>query len=807
MSAIGLDVGDGVAKIDFNHRFESSVPEDTVVALNKLCAPCSAFVEKSTLLKRLGRKDIKIGAEEFGHVGTARDLKAGYGSGECHFCALLWLRAGGSHFDPEKLTTAIDLDSPLEVRLSARDVEKEYEIMVARETDKTKKLWYKIASMPPISDNGYLDLRILALNKDKVYADLHIHHSSNPKLNTATLGFTSSPVSARHSDNFAQIKTWLDHCTATHTRCRELPDLVAPTAQLPSRLLDVSSGAIKLDCSLPDSGPLPYTTLSHMWGTDPSACPQLLLSTLAEFESSIDIGALPPKYAYAIQITRALGYRYIWIDSLCIIQDSPQDWQTEALKMAGVYGRSALNISYVFPPDKDLPENYIRDPRVVLPCVVPTPGGKSKSKSDEEGKLVISHRPGFNRPAWSPTVYKQIWPLLSRGWVFQERLLCSKTVYFGQDRLLWECCEEIVDEYFGPLTTVPGSKSHFHRVITGLAEGLGAAKEVAKGRKVERGKGEKFAVVEYDEDQSKADEQWGPLVRDYRAGELTKEFDRGIAFAGIARAIQASAGVTYLAGLWKELFAFDLLWTTGLVVVSDEERAKAEKRKLEAKPAPSWSWFSVVPTASKMGGDVLGWPFRTTMQTYRKHALFEAAVVGFEHPKIDTPDALLHDFDGMTVTLRAKRIPCGFEWWDQFDMLCVLPFGDVKWIMGKHENVIGGQAVTPRVLKYAHDDATVKKGDVLPEGACMVLTVEQAWHVDPADPTKKTQGHVKGKEIPEGWTTSYQYAGIVVVPAGVGGKERETWRRVGAFMLFDNITGHELVGPFDETGEEDIVLV
>ncbi|KAK0614349.1 heterokaryon incompatibility protein-domain-containing protein [Immersiella caudata] len=803
MSAIGLDVADSVTKISFNDRFEASVPDDTVVTLNKLCAPCTAFVEKSIFLKRLGRKDIKIEAEELGHVGTPRDLKAGYQSGDCHLCALLWLRAGGAYLEPGNPKTEVDLDAPLEVKMVARDVEKEYEIMVARETDKTKKLWYKIASMPPISDRGFLDLRITALIKDKVYADLHIHHSSNPKLNAATLGFTSSPISARHSDNYAQIKTWLDHCTSTHTRCRELPDLVSPTAQLPSRLLDVSDNAIKLDCSLPASDLLPYTTLSHMWGTDPSACPQLLLSTLESFRSSIDINDLPPKYAYAIHITRALGYRFIWIDSLCIIQDSAPDWQTEALKMAGVYGRSVLNISFVFPPDKDLRENYLRDPRVLLPCVTASPG---KKKSDEDqDKLVISYRPGFHRPAWSPTVYKKIWPLLSRGWVFQERLLCSKTVYFGQDRLLWECCEEIVDEYYGPLTTMPGSKSHFHRVITGLAAGLKGVAEAAeanKGRRVEREKGEKYASVVYDEDQSKADEQWGPLARDYRAGELTKEFDRGIAFAGIARAIQSSAGVTYLAGLWKELFAFDLLWTTGLVVVSDEEREKSEKRKLEAKPAPSWSWFSVVPTASKMGGDVLGWPFRTNMQVYKRHALFEAEVLAFKHPKGGSLDVLLHDFDGMSVTLKAKKVQCGFEWWDQFDLFCVLPFGDVKWVMGKNENVIAGQAVTPRVLQYAHDDATVKNGDVLPQGAHMVLTVEQAWHVDPADPTKKTHGYVKGKEIPDGWTTSYQYAGIVVVPA-----EGETWRRIGAFMLFDNITGHELVGPFDEVAEEDIVLV
>ena len=573
-----------------------------------------------------------------------------------------------------------------------------------------------------------------------------------------------------------------------------------------------------------------------MWGPDPSLCPQLTLSTLASFSADIPIGSLPDKYAFAVRITRALGYRFIWIDSLCIIQDSAEDWRREALKMAAVYGRSELNVSYVYPPssDRDVAGNYMRDGRVNLPCCTPHPyhshsgGGKKKKKTssaegegdeaDETEKLIISHRPNFHRPTWSPTLYKRIWPLLSRGWVFQERLLCRCTVYFGQERLLWECSSGIADEYYGPLTTVPGSKSHFFRLITGLASSSGGGVSKPSGAAFPAGAIE--GTPDYDEDRGSANEQWGPLVKDYRAGELTKEYDRGIAFAGIARAIQASAKTTYLAGLWRELFAFDLLWTVGLVVVSEEEKKKAEARRamMAAGGAPSWSWFAVVPTANKMGGDVLDWPFRTTcVQVHRRFSLFEAAVVGFRHPKLgsgeggdgdgDNSDVLLHDFAGMSVTLRARRVGCGFEWWDDYGMLYVLPRGEAKWVMGRRPNVWKGEAVTPRVLKYAHDDPAVKKGDAMPGDACMVLTVEQAWHGDGAGLEKKTHAYVRGREIPEGWTTSYQYAGIVVVPAEDGEDGSRRWKRIGAFMLFDNVTGYDVSGPFDGAAEEDIVLV
>ncbi|KAK1751059.1 heterokaryon incompatibility protein-domain-containing protein [Echria macrotheca] len=821
MTAIATDQDNNLARIPFAARFEGSVPESTVVTLNTLCKPCDDFVQSSALLRRLGRgKDIRIGVEETGTVGTPRDLRRGYHSGECHLCALLWVRAGGHLLDPGTDGTGGvgSADEPVEVRLTARDPEKEYEIMVGKETDRAKKLWYKIASSPGISENGYIDLSINLVRKDKVYADLHVHHSSNPKLNKETLNFTSSPISSLHPSTYSKIKAWQQNCSTSHARCRQFPHLVSPTRRLPSRLLDLSNDRVRLEPSvssiLSENPNLEYTTLSHMWGLNPSSCPQLQLSTLAAFTLDIPLSSLPDKYVYAIHITRALGYRYIWIDSLCIIQDSPEDWTREALLMASVYGGTAVNISYTFPPDSDTPQNHLRDPRVHLPCLTSPP---SSSKWNEK-TLVINYRPGYHRPAWSPTVYKTLWPLLSRGWVFQERLLCPRTVYIGQDRQLWECCDAIIDEFYGPLTTVPGSKSHFHRIITGIAASFHSEATAPQTTAADSSppeaekKKNKNLFLDFDEDRTNADAQWGPLVRDYRAAELTKEFDRGIAFAGIARAIQAAAGVTYLAGLWRELFAFDMLWSVGLALVGDNaaaEQAKVDKRKREMKKAPSWSWFAIVPMATAIGGDVLDWPFRTTMQTYRRHGVFEASVLGYRHPKAGAgagggSDVLLHDFEGMSVTLRAKRIPCGFEWWDEFGMLYVVPFGETELIMGRHANMWRGEAVRPRVLKYAHDESSVKKGDVLPEGAHMVLTVEQAWHVDAADVAKRTYDFVRGEDVPSTWKTSYQYAGIVVVPAGGGA---EGWRRIGAFMLFDDFTGHEVRGPFDGVSEEELVLV
>ena len=59
----------------------------------------------------------------------------------------------------------------------------------------------------------------------------------------------------------------------------------------------------------------------------------------------IMLADLPPIFQDAISITRRLGCRYLWIDRLCIIQDSVSDWQMELAKMAEIYSNAVLNIS------------------------------------------------------------------------------------------------------------------------------------------------------------------------------------------------------------------------------------------------------------------------------------------------------------------------------------------------------------------------------------------------------------------------------------------------------------------------------
>ena len=113
---------------------------------------------------------------------------------------------------------------------------------------------------------------------------------------------------------------------------------------MPTRLLDVSCESnIRLVTMAPVADSEPYITLSHQWGT--AIFKKLTSGTVAEMEQSILIEKLPKTFLDAIAVTRRLKCRYLWIDSLCIIQDSWDDWEKEAGLMSKVYQNGLCNIA------------------------------------------------------------------------------------------------------------------------------------------------------------------------------------------------------------------------------------------------------------------------------------------------------------------------------------------------------------------------------------------------------------------------------------------------------------------------------
>jgi len=181
------------------------------------------------------------------------------------------------------------------------------------------------------------------------------------------------------SQDLQTIRTWISSCEASHEHCRP------PNTFFPARIIDVEDaylGLVRLrnrddvkmqhgikkeemsrQTTSPGSTSIfrypAYWTLSHRWG-DPEYITQLLKTTEHRFREGIAFDDLSPTFRDAALLVHRLGYRYIWIDSLCIFQDSPTDWQQEANAMGDVYHHPYCNISAVGPSSNPSKEGLFR---------------------------------------------------------------------------------------------------------------------------------------------------------------------------------------------------------------------------------------------------------------------------------------------------------------------------------------------------------------------------------------------------------------------------------------------------------------
>lgn len=137
------------------------------------------------------------------------------------------------------------------------------------------------------------------------------------------------------------LPTWLDECTNLHRECQQ----ALRRRRLPTRVIDVGNTTVgfyqRLFVSSGEEEP--YLCLSHCWGDY-----QPIRTTKANIEDhkqNIPWQLLPQTFQDVIDLTRFLNIRYLWIDSLCIIQDDRNDWARESIAMAGIYGNSYLTVS------------------------------------------------------------------------------------------------------------------------------------------------------------------------------------------------------------------------------------------------------------------------------------------------------------------------------------------------------------------------------------------------------------------------------------------------------------------------------
>lgn len=118
------------------------------------------------------------------------------------------------------------------------------------------------------------------------------------------------------------VKNWLKECTMNHKACKH-----NKSPQLPARVIDLGDGktrALRLVETQQESGT--YVALSHCWGPESHQPLRTVAGNLESLKVKIPESQLNKTFLDAIEVCRHLGVRYLWIDSLCIIQDSLEDW-------------------------------------------------------------------------------------------------------------------------------------------------------------------------------------------------------------------------------------------------------------------------------------------------------------------------------------------------------------------------------------------------------------------------------------------------------------------------------------------------
>jgi hypothetical protein len=327
-----------------------------------------------------------------------------------------------------------------------------------------------------------------------------------------------------------------------------------------------------------------WATLSHCWGDKDPICTTEL--TRVDFLKKVPWEKISATYKDAIQITRQLGIRYLWIDSLCLIQDNREIWRAEASKMAEIYKNSYITIAATNAIDNDSrilkPEPFTNNHQLTL--FQPTTDQRSPEVVIARETVPVFIRKRFDHKPFSRTQKFEEPLLLTRAWIYQERVLSPRVIHFCDNELVWECgadfscqCGFLHQPGF-PITTV--KQGQRNRLADGQWMKTASLSISMTPRDVQVSEDDLRFKQEFFRDR----------VSDYGRLDLKFPRDRLRAIGGIARQYQPPEGGSYFAGLWKETLAQDLTWHD-----SGEKPTRESWEALASGSfvAPSWSWASV----------------------------------------------------------------------------------------------------------------------------------------------------------------------------------------------------------------------
>ncbi|KAI8933727.1 hypothetical protein NX059_009443 [Plenodomus lindquistii] len=453
--------------------------------------------------------------------------------------------------------------------------------------------------------------------------DDHEHSAGYPdlKLEFFTDGDGQSPFSAigqgrkisenpLHDVGLSSARSMINSCLSSHPKCKSRQS--RPTT-LPRRILDLFTGEDSQSVRLHESEYIDaerryeygeYVALSHVWGMAKSL-PKLTTETLQAHKKGIPWPTLPKALQEAVTLARAMKIRWLWIDSLCLMQDEAQEKLEESLQMDDIFGNAFLTIAATSATDSSVQPLF---PTKKQPFKI-----QAKDNQGSPVTIYVREQPShysFKAP-FDERAHMNDWelpfniskesnlhtPLLTRAWAYTERLLSPRVLHFTKSEMILECregyhceCGRIDDMTYDSRTT-DCIKQEFGRLLAETSSHLLTNGHLNGSTRVDNvtlqlastnlASGSQ-ALSQLPEE---ALQLWSYIITEYTARNITHDSDRLIAIASIAKALSPTLQSGYIAGQWT-FSTLALLWYPN-------DSTQCRRTKVPNGQVPSWSWASI----------------------------------------------------------------------------------------------------------------------------------------------------------------------------------------------------------------------
>jgi hypothetical protein len=323
------------------------------------------------------------------------------------------------------------------------------------------------------------------------------------------------------------LSSWLQNCED----CTK--DTVDDSLKLPStfRLIDVEEQCLVTAPKRPE-----YAILSYVWGRLERNYLRTLQGNLYSLEEKGGLvtsnTSLPKTISDAMILVRALGQRYLWVDSICIVQDDDKDKLAQISSMTAIYSLASFTIVAAIGQDAD----------AGLPGSPVTPRAIKQASADIQGMTIVNRFPDINH-----ALDAAFWN--TRAWTFQERVLSERLLVFGPRQVYYRCRHKRLREDSVESPVEDGQRPDSHQID-----------------------GPESSWVQY-----------ALAVTNYSTRNLSFQSDGLRAFSGIIGYFQSRCKVEFTFGLPIICLDLALLW-----------HARRPLRRRENEPGlppfPSYSW-------------------------------------------------------------------------------------------------------------------------------------------------------------------------------------------------------------------------